>query len=238
MKKIRTDVLIVGSGVAGLICALELPQTLDITLITKKEPEDSTSYLAQGGISRSLGEEDRERFISDTMAAGHHKNNREAVEILVDESRAACEALMRYGVAFTKKNGELALTREGGHSRFRILYHEDHTGKGIMEALISQVRHRANIRLLTHCRMDDILEKEGRCLGCAAEYKGQDLLIYSRATVLATGGIGGLYRNTTSFPHIQGDGIAAAIRHGVRLKDLSYIQIHPTALYEEEPGRR
>lgn len=238
MKKINCDVLIVGSGVAGLITALELSEDLDVVLITKKELKDSNSYLAQGGIARRLGIEDREAFIKDTLKAGHYKNNLEAVEILVDESESAMETLMNYGVDFTKCDGDLAYTREGGHSKYRIAYHEDVTGQAVMKALMKTVLKRPNIRVIEHCKMEDMIEMNQSCLGALASTENETLLLSSKLTVLATGGLEGMYKNTTGFSHIKGDGVAAAIRHNVKLKDISYIQIHPTSLYENKRGRR
>ena len=201
MKIENSDVVIVGSGVAGLICALSLDKNFKIILITKKKLKDSNSYLAQGGISVCRGKEDREEYIEDTLIAGHYKNNKEAVEILVDESQEAIKTLIENGVKFTGDEKGLFYTREGGHSKFRILYCEDQTGKYIMESLIEKLLERDNI-------------------------------------VLATGGLGGIYKNTTNFSHIRGDGVAVAIRHNIELKDISYIQIHPTTFYTKENERK
>lgn len=238
MIKIDCDVVVVGSGVAGLVCALELPEDYNIILITKKNLEDSNSYLAQGGISVRRGEKDRESFINDTLTAGHFKNNKKAVEILVDESEDAIQSLLKYGVEFNMKDDSLAYTREGGHSKFRIVYHNDITGRAVMEGLIKKVKTRRNIRILEECEMKDIVEMDNSSLGVIAKYDNKYTFINSKYTVLATGGTGGLYGNSTSFPHIKGDGIGVAITHGVKLKDISNIQIHPTSLYEEKIGRR
>lgn len=238
MKKMNCDVLIVGSGVAGLIAALELSNDLDVVLITKKELKDSNSYLAQGGISRRMGIEDREAFIKDTLAAGHYKNNLEAVEILVDESESAIETLINYGVDFTKFDEKLAYTKEGGHSKSRIVYHEDVTGQAVMEALIKIISQRSNIRVIEYCEMEDIIEVNQSCVGVLANKENEPFFLSSKLTILATGGLEGMYKNTTGFSHIKGDGVAAAIRHNVKLKDISCIQIHPTSLYENKSGRR
>ena len=233
-----TDIVIVGSGVAGLVCALQLPENRRVTVITEKNPEDSNSYLAQGGISVSRGSEDRELYIQDTMKAGHWKNTREAVEILVDESIDAVKTLIDLGVEFTKEDGKYRRTREGGHSCFRIIHYQDRTGKSIMDGLIRAVKKRDNIDLLDWCHMVDIIEKHGQCAGVIAEKDGKRFAISADNTVLACGGIGGIYKSTTSFNHIRGDGIAIAVKHGVKLKDISYVQIHPTTFYEKTPGRR
>ena len=231
------DVVIIGSGVAGLTCALSLDRKLEIILLTKKKLKDSNSYLAQGGISVCRGKNDREEYIEDTLIAGHYKNNREAVEILVDESEEAIKTLIKNGVKFTGDEKDLFYTREGGHRKFRILYCEDQTGKYIMESLIEKVLERDNIKIIEDCEFLDIIEKENHCLGVLAK-KEEVFSIKSKFTVLATGGIGGIYENTTNFSHIKGDGVAAAIRHNIEIKDISYIQIHPTTFYKKEKERK
>lgn len=230
MKVENCDVVIVGSGVAGLICALSLDKKFKIILLTKKKLKDSNSYLAQGGISVCRGKEDREEYIEDTLIAGHYKNNKEAVEILVDESEEAIKTLIENGVKFTGDKKGLFYTREGGHRKFRILYCEDQTGKYIMESLIEKILERDNLKIIEDCEFLDIIEKENNCLGILAK-KEEIFAIKSKFTVLATGGLGGIYKNTTNFSHIKGDGIAVAIRHNIELKDISYIQIHPTTFY-------
>ncbi|WP_336018378.1 L-aspartate oxidase [Fusobacterium polymorphum] len=237
MKVENSDVVIVGSGVAGLICALSLDKNFKIILITKKKLKDSNSYLAQGGISVCRGKEDREDYIEDTLIAGHYKNNRETVEILVDESQEAVKTLIENGVKFTGDEKGPFYTREGGHSKFRILYCEDQTGKYIMESLIEKLLERDNIKIIEDCEFLDIIEKENTCLGILAK-KEEIFAIKSRFTVLATGGLGGIYKNTTNFSHIKGDGVAVAIRHNIELKDISYIQIHPTTFYTKENERK
>ena len=237
MKSESCDVVIIGSGVAGLTCALSLDRKLKIILLTKKKLKDSNSYLAQGGISVCRGKNDREEYIEDTLIAGHYKNNRKAVEILVDESEEAIKTLIENGVKFTGDEKGLFYTREGGHRKFRILYCEDQTGKYIMESLIEKVLERDNIKIIEDCEFLDIIEKENHCLGVLAK-KEEVFSIKSKFTVLATGGIGGIYENTTNFSHIKGDGVAAAIRHNIEIKDISYIQIHPTTFYKKEKERK
>ena len=237
MKIESCDVVIIGSGVAGLTCALILDRKLKIILLTKKKLKDSNSYLAQGGISVCRGKNDREEYIEDTLIAGHYKNNRKAVEILVDESEEAIKTLIENGVKFTGDEKGLFYTREGGHRKFRILYCEDQTGKYIMESLIEKVLERDNIKIIEDCEFLDIIEKENHCLGVLAK-KEEVFSIKSKFTVLATGGIGGIYENTTNFSHIKGDGVAAAIKHNIEIKDISYIQIHPTTFYKKEKERK
>ncbi|EGQ80822.1 L-aspartate oxidase [Fusobacterium animalis ATCC 51191] len=171
MKVENCDVVIIGSGVAGLICALTLDKSFKIILLTKKKLKDSNSYLAQGGISVCRGKEDREEYIEDTLIAGHYKNDREAVEILVDESEEAIKTLIENGVKFTGDKKGLFYTREGGHRKFRILYCEDQTGKYIMESLIERILERDNIKIIEDCEFLDIIEKENNCLGILAKKK-------------------------------------------------------------------
>ena len=237
MKAENYDVVIIGSGVAALICALTLDDSINICLITKKKLRDSNSYLAQGGISVCRGKEDREDYIEDTLIAGHYKNDRKAVEILVDESEEAVKTLIEMGVKFTGDKKGLFYTREGGHRKFRILYCEDRTGKYIMESLIKKVLEKKNIKTIENCEFLDIVEENNTCLGIVAKNK-EIFSIRSKFTVLATGGIGGIYKNTTNFSHIRGDGIATAIRHNIELKDISYVQIHPTTFYTKDNERK
>lgn len=232
------DVVVVGSGVAGLMCALSLGNDKKVALVTKKKLEDSNSFLAQGGICVRKGEEDRELFMEDTLKAGGHQNNLEAVSILVDESEAAIETLIHYGVAFKQDDKGYCYTKEGAHQVRRILYCDDQTGRFIMEKLIAAVKKQDNITIFEEVSCQDLLIHQGSCVGIFALKEGVPSFYYAKQTVLATGGLGGIFENTTSFLHIKGEGVALAIKHGVALKDLSYIQIHPTAFYEESKKRR
>lgn len=238
MNHRTADVLIVGSGVAGMICALSLPRQLEVLLITKAHLADSNSYLAQGGISVMCSPTDREAYVEDTLRAGHDENNQAAVEILVDESPAAIRTLQDLGVCFNEADGKPLYTREGGHSCSRILYCDDHTGKNIMEALIARIRATAHVTVLEKCTMTDLIVADGTCYGVCAQYEDAPLQIMAGATVLATGGVGGLFKNTTNFSHIRGDGARLAIQHGIALKDMDHIQIHPTAFYDAEADRK
>lgn len=238
MEILKSDVVIVGSGVAGLSCALNIDSDKKIILITKKELEDSNSYLAQGGISIRKGKDDRETFIEDTMKAGHYENIKEAVEVLVDESEDALKFLVDNDVNFNREGGQILFTKEGGHSTNRIAYCDDIAGECIMDALIKETKKRDNIKIITNCEMQDLLISDNKCFGIYAKTKDKKYKIYAESTVLATGGMGGIYKNTTNFSHIKGDGIALAIKHDIPLRDISYVQIHPTALYEDHDDRR
>lgn len=240
MKKKAYDAIIVGTGVAGLFAALQLPEQVSILLVTKDEIENCDSYLAQGGICVQLDDGDFAPYFEDTMRAGRYENRRESVQIMIESSRGIIKKLIDYGVDFDKNpDGTLSFTREGAHSAYRILHHQDVTGKAIMTALIAQVKKRKNIRIETFTTMTDLLIDAEGCHGIAARKQtGEMCLYYSKAVVLATGGLGGLFLNSTNFPHITGDGFAIAKKHGIRLENISYIQMHPTVLYSKKKGRR
>lgn len=235
----KTDVVIVGTGVAGLFSALNLPENKKILMITKSDTESSDSFLAQGGICVLRDEEDYDSYFEDTMKAGHYENRKESVDIMIRSSRDVIRDLVGYGVEFEKKDGQFAYTREGAHSRARILFHEDITGREITSKLLARVKERPNITILEYTTMTDILEENNVCTGIeAVRQNGETVRIFAPYTILASGGIGGLYRHSTNFPHLTGDALEIAKRHGIRLEHLDYVQIHPTTLYSQKPGRR
>lgn len=238
--KIKTDILIVGTGAAGLYCALNLPQDKDVLLITKSSAEESDSFLAQGGICMLRDEADYEPYFEDTMRAGHYENRRESVEIMIRSSQEIINDLINYGVDFERaEDGSLKFTKEGAHSAPRICFHEDITGKEITSKLLAAVRQRQNLCIIENMKMVDILTSDGRCIGIAAEGgDGKMYEIASRFTMLATGGIGGLYHNSTNYPHLTADALAIAMKHGIELENIDYVQIHPTTLYSPRKGRR
>ena len=236
----RYDVLIVGTGVAGLFCALHLPKDKRALIICKDTPDKSDSYLAQGGICRLQGEEDYESFFEDTLKAGHGENNLEAVECMIRSSVAVIDELVSLGVDFARdKDGSLAATREGGHSRKRICFHEDCTGREITSNLLKKAVTLSNIEIAENTVMLDIIEAEGECVGIVALDKksGKIEKIYADYTVLACGGIGGIFEKSTNFKTLTGDGVAICLNHGVAVDNINYIQIHPTTLYSEKGGR-
>lgn len=236
----RTDILIVGSGCAGLYCALHLPQEKQITVITKSDFESSDSFLAQGGICVLKDSHDYERYFADTLKAGHYKNDRTSVEIMIKSSREVLQDLLSYDVDFQREeDGRLAFTREGAHSAKRILFHEDTTGKEITSKLLAQAKKRSNIRLMEYTAMLDIICEENVCQGAVLKMSdGRLEVMAADYTVLATGGIGGLYRHSTNYRHLTGDSIAVALKHGIALQDINYVQIHPTTLYSEKEEDR
>ncbi len=273
----QEDVVIVGTGAAGLFAALNLPRDRKILIITKKDAESSDSFLAQGGICVLKDESDYESYFEDTMRAGHYENRKESVDIMIRSSREIIRELIGYGVKFERKDSgteqdapeaqekpekpdkqetegqvnfldDYAFTREGAHSRPRILFHEDVTGKEITSKLLAQVRSLENVRIMEYTTMTDIIVEETdvqtgengvQCAGIIAEdAQGNVLKIYAPYTILASGGIGGLYEHSTNYPHLTGDALRIAEKHGIRLEHLDYVQIHPTTLYSKKPGRR
>ncbi len=237
--KERYDVIIVGTGVAGLFSALHLPRDRSVLVICKDEPDISDSYLAQGGICRMQGAGDYESFYSDTMRAGHCENNPVSVERMILESEEVTDGLIALGVDFARESdGSLAVTREGGHSRNRILYHEDCTGKEITACLLERVKELENVEIRSHTVMLDIIaDKE--CYGIVAldNKTGNIQAVFADYTILACGGIGGIFEKSTNFSILTGDGVAIALKHGVAVDCINYIQIHPTTLYSEKGGR-
>lgn len=236
----KTDILIVGSGCAGLYCALHLPTDKQIFIITKDAVEHSDSFLAQGGMCMLKEEADYDSYFEDTMRAGHLENNEEAVEIMIRSSQDTVKDLLNYGVDFQREeDGSLSFTREGGHSDKRILFHKDITGQEITSKLLAQAKKRSNIQIMEYCTMLDIICQENVCYGAVVQDKqGQIHTISANYTVLACGGIGGLYKYSTNYKHLTGDGIAIALKHGIELEHINYVQIHPTTLYAEQPEER
>lgn len=236
----KTDVLIIGSGCSGLYCALQLPSDKKITIITKSDLESSDSFLAQGGMCMLKSDSDYDSYFEDTMKAGHYENDKKSVDIMIRSSRDVVRDLLSYGVDFKRdENGELAFTREGAHSTKRILFHEDITGKEITSKLLAQVQKRSNVTILEHTTMLDIICRENVCYGAVIRHSdGRLEKVEADYTVFATGGVGGLYRHSTNFRHLTGDALAVSIRHHVELKDINYVQIHPTTLYSEKSEDR
>ena len=235
----QADIIIVGTGVSGLFSALNLPSDKQIIMLTKADIEESDSFLAQGGICVLRDENDYDSYFEDTMRAGHYENNPQSVDIMLRSSRDIINDLIRFGVDFAKQDGNLIYTREGAHSSPRILYHEDITGKEITIKLIKQVQERQNIKIIDHFTMLDILEENGECTGIVGKDKtGALKSITADYTILATGGIGGIYRHSTNFAHLTGDSVAIALKHGIPLENPDYIQMHPTTLYSQKSGRR
>ncbi|WP_072369467.1 L-aspartate oxidase [Thermophilibacter mediterraneus] len=241
---IDCDVVIVGCGVAGLYCALNLPAALNVVLLSKGAVDECDSMLAQGGICVLRDAGDYEAFFEDTLRAGHYENRLESVDLMIRASRPIIDDLIKRGVRFARTaDGDLDYTREGAHSRPRIVYHEDITGEEITTHLLACVRALPHAQILERTCMTDLIEgfdASGRrvCRGVVATgEKDERLEIHADATVFATGGVGGLYAHSTNFGCLTGDGCRVAAEHGVLLEHMDYVQIHPTTLWSERPGR-
>lgn len=235
----KTDVVIVGTGAAGLFCALHFPENVQVLMICKSDVDKSDSYLAQGGICMLRDEEDYQGYFDDTMRAGHYENDAASVEVMIRSSQQIAKELIAYGVDFERDGQGLVFTREGGHSRPRILFHKDCTGKEITSTLLENVRQRKNVQIIEHTMMLDIIEDGKCCHGIVVQDSTGDVqVVQARYTVFACGGLGGLYQHTTNYRHITGDALAVAKKHGITLEHVDYVQIHPTTLYSEKPGRR
>ena len=234
----KYDVVIVGSGVAGLFCALSLPQDKKILCISKDALEGCDSFLAQGGICMLRDDDDYDAYFEDTMRAGHYENRKESVEIMIKSSQDVIGDLVEFGVEFEKKDGQFVFTKEGAHSNNRILFHADITGKEITSKLLARAKERENITLMAHTTMVDWVCQDNVCYGIVvANMDGKTTAIQADVTVLACGGLGGVYQHSTNYRHISGDALALAMYHNVRLENCDYVQIHPTTLYTKQGGR-
>ncbi len=237
----KYDVIIVGAGVAGLNCAIHLPEDKSVLIICKDTPDKSDSYLAQGGICRLRGDDDFESYYEDTMRAGHYQNNPEAVRCMIQNSPAVIDELLALGVNFAKNaDGSLDYTREGGHSKPRICFYADCTGQEITTKLRRKARSKHNVVVAPYITMMDLIAQDNECFGIVARdnKSGKIYKLFADYTVLATGGIGGVFKNSTNFRLLTGDSLAICMNHGVAIDHINYIQIHPTTLYSKKNGRR
>ncbi|SKA72948.1 L-aspartate oxidase [Clostridium sp. USBA 49] len=230
---IDVDVLIAGSGVSGLYCALNLRADLKVLVLSKSKITETNTYLAQGGISTAKNEEDIPHFIEDTLKAGQYKNSLEAVTILAKESMRDINKLIEFGMPFDKISEKFSYTKEGAHSINRIVHSKDHTGQVVAETLINETKKRKNITIYENTFLVDILKLDNKCIGGILLKDNEQINVYSKVVILATGGIGGLFNNSTNQRKLTGDGLAIAIKNNIKLKDINYIQFHPTAFYEE-----
>lgn len=236
----ETDYLIVGSGCSGLFCALHLPMDKKVLVITKSDCRSSDSFLAQGGMCTLTCEEDYDSFFHDTLKAGHYENDKESVEIMIRSSKEVVQELTDLGVAFQRDGyGNLVYTKEGAHSANRIVFHKDVTGKEITAHLLEEAEKKENITILEYVTLIDIIAEENVCYGAVVKKEDGTLeKIKTKQLILATGGVGGVYKHSTNYRHLTGDAIAIAQKWGIRLRDIDYVQIHPTTLYTKETGER
>ncbi len=232
------DVIIVGSGIAGLYTALNIVPEKKILLLTKDALSENNSNLAQGGIAAAMEEDDFQLHMMDTLTAGCYHNAPEAVKIVVEEGRENILRLIELGVQFDRDDaGKLINTREGGHSRSRILHAKDATGREIIRALAEDVRKYDHITILEYSQAIDLITTDQGCQGVVVWHEDQVKTFMAGALVLATGGIGQLYQHTTNSVIASGDGIAMAYRAGVKISDMEFVQFHPTALYSPNYDR-
>jgi L-aspartate oxidase len=233
VDRIRTRVLVVGSGVAGLQTAWRASSASDVHVLTKRSLFDSATAYAQGGIAAALGAGDStELHRLDTLAAGGALCDAAAVKVLVDEGPARVRELASAGARFDVDDaGRFTLGREAAHSRKRIVHAQgDQTGAEVARTLIGRVAESPRITVLEHARVLELIVEAGRVCGVRASLEGQPVDIVADATVLATGGCGQLFRYTTNPEVATGDGFAIAHRAGARLADMEFVQFHPTAL--------
>ncbi len=240
MKK-QFDVLIAGTGAAGLYAALQFPPEVQVLLISKRELLLSNSSLAQGGIAAVL-DQNHDNFklhIADTLIAGKYKNNLQAVEVLVSEGPKDVMRLKEMGVAFDlDASGKLQMTLEAGHSHHRIVHHKDSTGRAITETLVEQVKSHSNVTIMENTILYALEKQEqGFFAGLITENK-ENILVAAHYCILATGGIGRVYQYTTNSAIATGDGITLAHLLGAKIKHLNWIQFHPTAFAAEANRER
>jgi len=231
-----TDILVIGGGLAGLRAALAVDPKFQVLLICKDGLENSNSMHAQGGIAAVWNENDSmTAHIEDTITAGGNLCERKVVEHVVRSGPEEIRKLIEFGAQFDKKpDGEILLGREGGHRSDRVLHaNGDATGRELIRSLIAEVQRRPNIRIWEHTFALDLLTHQNRCCGAIVYWEKQDEkeLIWAKQTVLASGGIGQLYRETTNPEVATGDGIAMACRAGAVIQDMEFVQFHPTVLY-------
>ena len=228
-----------GSGVAGLYSALNIRDDLDVMVVSKDKIDCTNTSLAQGGISVARDVNDVPYFIEDTLKAGQYKNDVQAVKVLTKESIENVDSLVALGLDVDKDDeGNWDYTKEGAHCVNRIIHTQDNTGENVEKTLVENVLNRKNIKVYEDTFLVDIIEKNNKCIGAILFKDNKQINVFAKSVILACGGIGGLYKNSTSQRILKGDGLAVALRHDVELKDINYIQIHPTAFYDESDDER
>lgn len=233
MERIETDFVVIGSGVAGLRAAIELASAGNVMVVTKDVLRESSTEYAQGGVAAALSDEDEVGIhYSDTIRAGDGLCREEAVKVLVEEGPDRIRELIQWGAEFDKRGTKLDFTLEAAHSRRRVLHaHGDSTGREIERVLINKVSDMKNINRLSFAMGVDLIVVDGRCKGTVVIRENNIVAIFSRATLLATGGAGQIFIRTTNPAVTTGDGMAMALRAGARLENMEFVQFHPTALF-------
>jgi L-aspartate oxidase len=239
LKKESCDVIILGSGVAGLYSAIHVDKAARVFVISKEAMAENNSSLAQGGIAAAVAEDDLPEYhFEDTLRAGAGQCDRSAVAVLVEEAPRDVDILCEIGTNFDRNpDGTLTTTREGGHRRFRVVHAlGDATGKEVVDSLLRECRKRSNITLIENCFAVDMLLEKGVFAGLLVKRGEEYSCILAKAMICASGGIGQVYHNTTNASVITGDGIAMAYRAGAELTNMEFVQFHPTAMYSPAPG--
>lgn len=234
---LQYDVIIVGAGIAGLYAALNLDERLNVLVVAKREVKLCNSSLAQGGVAAVLDQTDDsfDLHFNDTMIAGGHAGDPDAIRILVEEGPGDVRRTIELGAEYDRENGKIISTLEGGHSRRRIVHHKDSTGEEIMRALILSVKNKKNITLWENSQLAFLDEAANGFYAGLLTPDGYKQVAGS-FVILATGGIGRVYMYTTNSAIATGDGIAMAYELGAKIKNLHYVQFHPTA-FAGAPGR-
>ena len=236
----RTDFLVIGAGVAGLRAAVELAGAGTVLVLAKREVTESNTQWAQGGIAAALSDEDEiSLHLQDTLQAGDGLCNPEAAKVLVEDAPERIDELIQWGTEFDRRGTKLTFGREGAHSRNRILHaHGDSTGREILRALYAKSKTLKNISVREFEFSTDLIVEDGRVCGIhLINERGEKQQTSASAVLLATGGMGQLYRNTTNPAVATGDGVAMAFRAGAEVSDMEFIQFHPTALYLKNAPR-
>ena len=251
--KLKTDILVIGSGIAGLSFALKASSYANVIIITKKEKAESNTNYAQGGVASVMSNnDDFELHIQDTLTCGAGLSHRNAVEEIVTEGPKLIKELIKLGVEFSKHNGNLDLGKEGGHSRSRIVHSKDLTGKEIEHALLHNISKKRNITLFEHHSAVELITEHhfkrektfnGKKVSCYGAYvydeqKNEIFIVNASITVICSGGIGQVYLHTTNPEIATGDGIAMAFRCGCKIANMEFVQFHPTSLYEPDPENK